>query len=96
MKWKPALCVAVLALAGGCSSEQNPYASFGEYGFSYDLQQAPVPGLTVAENDRISKMASTTPTTVVVTPVVVTPDAPAAMTAPVVTPTPAMPPPNAQ
>jgi len=62
MKWKPVLCVAVLALGAGCkSSQQNPYASFGEYGFSYDLVQAPVPGLTVAENDRINRTPTASP-----------------------------------
>jgi len=50
-----------LALVAGCESQQNPYASLGEYGFSYDLQQAPVPGLTVAENERIQKTPSASP-----------------------------------
>ncbi|HWD19724.1 MAG TPA: hypothetical protein VHB20_10640 [Verrucomicrobiae bacterium] len=77
MNWKPLLCVAALALAAGCKSQQNPYASLGEYGFSYDLAQYPVPGLTVAENDRISRTPAAPPT------LLWAPAAPAVIVAPV-------------
>jgi len=71
MNWKPVLCVAALALVAGCKSQPNPYATFGEYGFTFDLEQPPIPGMTVAENDRISRAPSFIPPTVL-TPVVVT------------------------
>jgi hypothetical protein len=70
MKWKPVLCVAVLALAAGCA-QQNPYASFGEYGFSYDLEQAPVPGLTIAENERIARTPTGSPTQLLNAPIII-------------------------
>ena len=72
MKWKPVLCVAALALGAGCkSSQQNPYASFGEYGFSYDLSQQPVPGLTVAESERIEKAPTAMPGQLLSPPILV-------------------------
>ena len=102
MKWKSALCVAGLALVAGCESHpQNPYASFGEYGFSYDLQQAPIPGLTVAENERILRTPSgwVLPPSVAPAPMVSTPApvaVPVAAPAPAAMPTPeAMPAPTA-
>ena len=51
MKWKLLLCVAVLAVAGCASNQQDPYASYGEFGFSTDLVPPPVMGLTTAEGE---------------------------------------------
>ncbi len=74
MNWKPVLSVAAAAaLVGltGCAHEPNAYASFGEYGFSFDLQQQPVPGLTVAEAQRIAEMPTATVTQLLPAPMTV-------------------------
>jgi|GEM_PF-4296974 len=74
MNWKPVLSVAAMAAVlglTGCANEPNPYATFGEYGFSYDLQQEPIAGLTVAESQRIAEMPTATVTQLLPAPVTV-------------------------
>jgi hypothetical protein len=64
MKWKLLLCVAVLAVAGCASNQQDPYASYGELGFSSDLIPPPVVGLTPAEVEVIYGSPVVSPSTV--------------------------------
>jgi hypothetical protein len=75
MNWKPVLSVAAVAAVAtltGCTLPQpNNYASIGEYGIAYDLQQQPVPGLTVAESERIAEMPTATVTQLLPTPMMV-------------------------
>ena len=53
MKWKLLLCLAVLAVAGCASNQQDSYAGYGEFGFSSDLVPTPVAGLTSADVERV-------------------------------------------
>jgi hypothetical protein len=49
MKWKLLLCMALLALAGCQSANNNAYSVYGEFGFSYDLVPPPIQGLSSAD-----------------------------------------------
>jgi hypothetical protein len=65
MKWKLLLCAAGLAVAG-CASDNNnnntdAYATYGEFGFSYDLVPSPVPGLTAADVQQMYGTTTITP-----------------------------------
>jgi len=53
MKWKLLLCVAGLALAGCASHQQDSYAVYGEFGFTYDLVPPPVGGLSSADVEQM-------------------------------------------
>ena len=52
MKLSMLLCGAAL-LAAGCSSPENPYATTGEYSYTYDYVPAPVAGIPPPELDKI-------------------------------------------
>jgi hypothetical protein len=53
MKWKLLLCAACLAMAGCASENNNAYAVYGEFGFSYDLVPPPVHGLSTADLEQM-------------------------------------------
>jgi hypothetical protein len=55
MKTSILLC-GVALLAAGCSSPQNPFASTGEFSYTYDYVPQPVPDLPPAELDRIHQV----------------------------------------
>jgi hypothetical protein len=61
MKWKLLLCVAVLAVAGCASNQDDSYAGTGEFGFSTDLIPPPVEGLTGADVDRFYGSTTVSP-----------------------------------
>lgn len=56
MKWKLLLCVAAAAVVSGCEQQPSAYATYGEFGFTYDLTPEPVPGLTISEAQRIAEI----------------------------------------
>jgi hypothetical protein len=58
MKLKLLLCGAALLLAAGCASQQGPYASLGEYSFTYDVVQQPVPDISPAELQKIQQVSA--------------------------------------
>jgi hypothetical protein len=60
MKWKLLICGAAVAVTG-CAFQQNQYASYGEFGYTYDLVPPPVMGLTPAEAVRIMQAPVLTP-----------------------------------
>jgi uncharacterized protein YcfL len=62
MKSKLLLCVAVLALAGCASNQQNSYSGYGNFGFESDLVPTPVQGLTAADADSIYGTTVVSPT----------------------------------
>lgn len=57
----------LLVLAGaalfsaGCSSNSNSYATYGEFGYTFDLVPQPVPGITVDEVHRLYGTAQVVP-----------------------------------
>jgi hypothetical protein len=55
MKLKLLLCGAALLLAAGCVSQQNQFASGGDFSYQYDLVPSPLPDLTPAEVEKIEK-----------------------------------------
>jgi hypothetical protein len=65
MKRNLLLLFGAALLAAGCTSNENPYASYGEYGYTFDLVSRPVSGLTAAEVDRMYGTATVSP---VITP----------------------------
>jgi hypothetical protein len=52
MKLRLLLCGAAL-LAAGCDTPQNPYATAGEYSYTYDYVPQPVPALSPAALEKI-------------------------------------------
>jgi hypothetical protein len=62
MKLKLLFCAAV-AVVGvtGCAWNHNQYASYNEFGYTYDLVPPPVMGLTPDEAVRIMQSPAVTP-----------------------------------
>jgi uncharacterized lipoprotein len=58
MKLKLLLCGAALLLAG-CSSPPNPFASSGEFPYTYDLVPQPVPDLMPVDLDKLYQLPPT-------------------------------------
>jgi hypothetical protein len=55
MKMSMLLC-GVALLAAGCSSPQNPFASSGEFSYTYDLVPQPVPDIPPSELSKIEQV----------------------------------------
>jgi hypothetical protein len=58
MKLKLLLCGAALMVAG-CASPQNPFASSGEYSYTYDYVPQPVPEIPTDELAKIYQEQAT-------------------------------------
>lgn len=65
MKRNLLLLFGAALLAAGCSSNEDPYASYREYGYTYDLVPQPVHGLNAPAVQRIYGTDTVSP---VVTP----------------------------
>jgi len=55
MKLRLLLCGAAVLVAG-CAAPQNPFASSGEYSYTYDLVPQPVPELSPAVLAKINEL----------------------------------------